>query len=335
MYCHICGGEIPDDSTFCSLCGHRMPAGTPASPPAPPPAGRSRSDLAVYALVALLVAGGIALLLVLLLRFPDEGGKVNGGAAGGTEAGGAGTGEQLDLGEYGETVTPILEDFSEKHLSADFSGIDIADMTDANVQQLTALERQLQGGYSGLMGDYQEMKSIVPPEAADAVQEDLLDFYIEAMQTAGEVEEATAYLYMMGAASLVMEAKMQGVMARFDSVQTYDQLVPLTEDSYEAWSTFLAELQALNPPPSLLPHHQQLVQAARDLVDIYAQLRTAAVNQDSTAADSIALQAEAVGDTYESNLLGSLQEFSRLQGEFNALKGELRAFKDRVADLAS
>ena len=122
---------------------------------------------------------------------------------------------------------------------------------------------------------------------------------------------------MMGAASLVMEAKMQGVMARFDSVQTYDQLVPLTEGSYEAWSTFLAELQALNPPPSLLPHHQQLVQAATDLVDIYAQLRTAAVNQDASAADSIALQGpRRWGTRYESNLLGSLQELlPAVQGE--------------------
>lgn len=344
MYCQICGGEIPDDSSFCALCGNRVAAAPAApaaafldpqpSPPPRPPAKRSRADLAVYALVALLVAAGAALLLVLLTRSPDED-KVNGGASGGTQAGGTGTGQPLSLDEYGDKVTPILDDFSDKYLTADFSGIDIADMSDQNVQQMIALEKQLQSGYSGLMGDYQEMRAIAPPDAAEAVQEDLLAFYLEAMGTAGEVEEAATYLYMMGRSALVMEAKMQNVMARFDSVQTYDQLVPLTEDSYEAWNTHLTDLQALRPPPSLLPYHQQLVKAAQDLVGIYAQLRTASINQDSSAADSIAQQAQAVGDTYDNNLLGSLSEFSKLQGEFNALKGELRALKDRVADLSS
>jgi catalase (peroxidase I) len=126
---------------------------------------------------------------------------------------------------------------------------------------------------------------------------------------------------------------MEGVKARFDGVQTYDQLIPLIDDSYGAWSTYLAELKVLSPPPSLVPFHQSLQQAAEDLVSIYTQLRTAAVNQDENAANAIAEQADAVGNIYESNLLGTLQEFSRLQDELNMLKVEVDALRDRVATM--
>jgi hypothetical protein len=52
MYCNDCGAQNPDGSSFCSKCGSRLPAQTPAVPPqADAIPARKTDGLAVAAMV--------------------------------------------------------------------------------------------------------------------------------------------------------------------------------------------------------------------------------------------------------------------------------------------
>lgn len=289
----------------------------------------TRRKAVIVGLISILVVGGLCAALILALR-SGNGETQN---SGGGKDGGQGNGKALSVSEYVDTVVPILRDSCDELLEVDLSSVDAGDMTDANVQQLKAIAPKLEARSNNLAGDLDALSDINPPQAAAALHQDILEYYDSALSTIDEMVAVVEYLAAMGESSLKMERAMESVQAQFDSVSTYDQLVPLVDQSYNAWSTFLAELQALKPPASLASFHQLQTQAAADLVDVYTRLRTAAVDQDAEAADIIAQEADAIGKDYEANLQSSLAEFKTMEQEYGSLQQELQGLIDQVEEL--
>jgi hypothetical protein len=363
MFCNKCGGEVPDNSKFCYLCRNELPRGveaatvppvpvqpvttTVAPPPPPPPPPYPGSPPAAYpgissgpfsrevwkkagivSLITLLVVGGLCILLIVILRSGRDTGQANTGA--GTTTTGNSGGKALSMAQYADKVSSILQDSYDELVVIDFSNVDAGDLTEDNVKELKSLSPKLQARIANLQGDFDELESILPPAAAAALHREILDYYDESLYSIEGIRAAVDYLAVMGESSLKMEKVMTGVQAQFDSVQTYDQLIPLVDQSYNAWNTFLSELKVMKPPPYLQSFHQLQMKAAADLVDVYTRLRTAAVNQDAEAADAIALEADQIGKDYDSNLQGSLKEFALLEQDYGNMQEGFQELIDKV-----
>jgi hypothetical protein len=347
MFCDQCGRQIPEKNAFCSYCGSTAPQLSPSIPPPPGygqayPAGpylprspftaRMWKMALIAGLITLVVVGGISALIIVL--WPNGGSAYGQMGMDGTVTTQDGNqGGTMSEADYANLVTPILEGSYQELESNDLSNINFTGIDEQNVQEFDNLESDMLILSSDLLSDFSRLQNMQPPAAAYDIHSQILDLYKDIVAVVDEIRAGAAYLAAMGEASLQMQKVMTDVQARFDSVSTYDQLIPLIDDSYNAWNNLLGALDNLAPPPSLASFHQLMVKAARDLTNIYTQLRTAAVNQDQAAANDIAAQADQVGNDFDANVRGSLREFSNMVEQYSALTAQLYDLIGQVAGL--
>lgn len=329
VFCTKCGQQVAEGSIFCKACGNRllqpqMPGGSESPHFSKPPLTRQAIYLkaGIAGLIALLFVGGISALLIVALRSSKNKLPLHLPQTQ-TQTQGNDTQTRGTLSDYVEQMSPVLNGTEAGLQTVDFAALDTTELNDQALAQLQTLSGPLQTEAASLEAAARDVKNMERPDAASQLHSDILGFFDRAVPLVEQAGEASDYLVRMGGPALELQAEMKVVQDQFDSVVTFDQLIPLVDAAYANWSVFLNTLNRLTPPDLLAGYHASLAQNAQDMLGIYTQLRVAASNEDNSSAVQIAIEAQELGDSYHGSFQGALQELIDLGSDYQLLQDEL------------
>lgn len=150
---------------------------------------------------------------------------------------------------------------------------------------LVKMEGLLEDSMAAFVKARNDLEGLQPPEEAESLHRDLLDFYAEAERVYGEFNLFVSYCQELMSAMTRGYAELKDSLAMgMTSEEVAVRALNSLEDYY---STSLKELEAVEQPEGLGNFHRRFLEAWSELAPIITDLRAALLSRDAGKLSSV------------------------------------------------
>ncbi len=324
MKCPGCNEEVPEDIRFCAFCGAALKPETgteeaaaaqpaPAVPPAPAqyagqPPSRGKGLAVWLSILAVLLVGGVAVVLVLLL---------------------AGS-EGMSVHDYQDQVGRIIKDSHSELAGMDWGSLDPTGLGQQAIEDFEQVSEDLQVIMPEFEDAQAELEAITPPGQAAGLHQDILDYYAESITTLRGMEAMASYGKDLSRASMKMTDGMDAFSSQMSTISSEQEFMTLMDQVLGVMDEFIATASELKPPPFMSDFNTALLTTMREMRGIFLEMKKAVEQGNSAALGSIEAKLEKAQSDFDSNIESSTGEMDRFLRKVDDLDQELQDLTDRL-----